>query len=195
MRTHMNFKLISGAAALSFLLACSGGGSGSSATSNAASTLSYTNPPASTTNWTLVKNTLISTGTHLVLDLVPPSDGASGFGAGFTITAPAGLSWSNVAGGDTQPIHASGAYTLGTGTQLIKAVSKNGDLIAGIYQKGLSPTPAALHSAGPVASIALDLASGAQKTASASLTVKISQELQASGMQNITIVPGTLALQ
>jgi hypothetical protein len=34
----------------------------------------------------------------------------------------------------------------------------------------------------------------AQKTASVSLTVKVSQELQGSGMQAITIVPGTIAL-
>ena len=195
MRIQTTFKFISGATALSLLLACSGGGSSSGASSNPASALSYSNPATSTTNWTLVKNNAASTNTHLVLDLFPPADGRSGFGMGFTITAPAGLSWSNVVGGDTQPIHAvPGVYNLGTGTQLIKAVSKNGDLIAGIYQKGLATTPAP-HSAGAIASIALDLASGAQKTASASLTVKTSQELQASGMQTITIVPGTIALQ
>lgn len=187
---------ILGGAALASLLACSGGGgSDSSSTptpSTPATSLSYTNPTPASGQWSLVKDGA-STSTHLILNLMPPTDGASGFGVGFTVNAPNGLAWTKVNGADAQLLHNSAVYTLGSGTQLMKSVSKSGDLIVGIYQKGLTTTPA-LHSAGAVGSIAVDLSSGAT-TGAATLTVKASQELQASGMHTITIAVGTLALQ
>jgi len=184
---------------LASLMACGGGG-GSSSTNgggtpdnpNAATKLVYTDPTPTSTQWVLKKDAA-STDTHLILNLMPPSDAVSGFGLGVTINAPSSLAWSKVNSADAQLIHNT-AYNLGTGAQLIKAVSKNGDLITGIYQKGLTTTPVA-HGAGAVSSIALDLASGAQKTASVSLSVKVSQELQGSGMQTISIATGTIALQ
>ena len=185
---------------LASLVACSGGGGSSSSTSggtpsnpSSATKLVYTDPTASAGQWTLMKDAA-STDTHLVLDLVSPSDAVSGFGVGFTINAPSSVTWTKVSGSDATLIQ-NAAYnlTLGAAPQLIKGVSKTGNLIAGVYQKGLATTP--VPHPGTVAKIALDLSSGAQKTASVPLTVSVSQELQASGMQTITIVPGTLALQ
>lgn len=194
MRIHMNFKRIGGAAALTLLLACGGGGSDSGGTpaSNGASKIAYTDPTPSPTQWALMKDPA-STDKHLILNLVPPSDAVSGFGVGLTINAPTSLVWSKVTSSDAQFIHNT-AYALGGGTQLIKAVSANGNLIAGVYQKGIA-TAAVTHSVGAVASIAVDLKSGAAKAASATLTVSASQELQASGMQPINIAVGSIALQ
>ena len=181
---------------LASLLACGGGGgsstSGGSTSSNKAAKIAYTNPTPAAGQWALMKDAA-STDTHLVLDLVSPADAVSGFGVGFTINAPTSMTWSKVTGTDATLIQNT-AYTLGgPSPQLIKGVSKTGNLIAGVYQKGLA-TAAVAHP-GTVAKIALDLSSGAAKTASVTLTVSASQELQASGMQNITIVPGAIALQ
>jgi hypothetical protein len=181
---------------LAALVACGGGGgSDSSAPAgnpNAATKLAYTDPSPTSTQWALKKNAS-STSTHLVLDLVPPSDAVSGFGVGFTINAPTGVIWTKVAGTDAQMIHNT-AYTLGGGTQLIKGISSNGNLIAGVYQQGTA-TAAVAHSSGAVASVALDLSPGASITASVVPTVSVSKELQLSGMQTITIAVGTIALQ
>ncbi len=186
------------ALALAALVACGGGGSSDAGSGsapsnpNAATKLAYTNPTPTGTQWALKKNAS-STDTHLILDLVPPSDAASGFGVGFTLNAPTSVAWTKVAGADAQLIHNT-AYALGSGTQLIKGVSSNGNLIAGVYQQGLS-TAAVAHNTGAVASIALDLAPGALKAASVAPTVSVSKELQLSGMQTITIAVGALALQ
>lgn len=182
---------------LASLVACGGGGggsdSGSAPSSNGATKIAYTNPTPAAGQWALMKDAA-STDTHLVLDLVSPSDAVSGFGVGFTINAPTSLTWSKVSGSDATLIQNT-AYSLGgVSPELIKGVSKTGNLIAGVYQKGLA-TAAVAHTGTTVAKIALDLSSGASKTASVTLTVSPSQELQASGMQNITIVPGTIALQ
>lgn len=196
----MTLKLAS-ATTLALLVACGGGGGsdaststpGGGGTSNAATKLVYTDPTPSSGQWALLKDTA-STDTHLILKLVPPSDAASGFGVGFTIAAPTSLTWSKVSSGDAQMIH-NLAYSLGSGTQLIKAVPKSGSLIAGVYQQGLS-TAAVAHNTGAVASIALDMASGAAKTTSAIVpTVSVSKELQLSGMQTITIAVGQISLQ
>ncbi len=188
------------ATALALLVACGGGGGSDSSstpsgggTSNTATKIVYTDPTPSSGQWALMKDAA-STDTHLVLKLVPPSDAASGFGVGFTLAAPSSLTWSKVSSGDAQMIH-NLAYTLGPGTQLIKAVPKSGSLIAGIYQQGLA-TAAVAHTTGAVASIAVDLASGATKTTSSiTLTPGTSKELRLSGMQSITIVAGQIALQ
>lgn len=183
---------------LASLVACGGGGGSSSnsggtpSNPNAATKLVYTNPTPTAGQWALMKDAA-STDTHLILDLVSPTDAVSGFGVGFTINAPTSVTWTKVSGSDATLIQ-NAAYNLGgVAPQLIKGVSKTGNLIAGVYQKGLAT--AAVPHPGTVAKIALDLSSGALKTASVTLTVSPSQELQASGMQNITIVPGTLALQ
>jgi len=183
---------------LASFVACGGGGSssnnsgGTSSNPNAATKIAYTNPTPAAGQWALMKDAA-STDTHLILDLVSPTDAVSGFGVGFTINAPTSVTWSKVSGSDATLIQNT-AYTLGTvSPQLIKGVSKTGNLIAGVYQKGLATT--AVPHPGAVAKIALDLSSGASKTASVTLTVNVSQELQVSGMQNITILPGAIALQ
>lgn len=179
-------------AALSLLLACGGGGGSDSGSSTPAATkLTYTDPAPSATNWTLVKD-VSSTNTHLVLDLVPPTDGGNGFGIGFTLNASGSAAWSKVLPGDSGLVHNTG-YALGSGTQLIKGVGKGGDLIAGVFQKGLATT-ALPHANGSVASIALDLPAGAAP-GTVTLTVKAAQELQLSGMQNVTLTVGTLSAQ
>jgi hypothetical protein len=198
MENMMKMMLKSGSLlVLASLVACGGGGgssssSGGGTSSSHATKLVYTDPTPSGTQWALMKDGA-STDKHLILDLVSPSDAVSGFGVGFTINAPTGVTWSKVTGTDATLIQNT-AYTLGgTSPQLIKGVSKSGNLIAGVFQKGLATT--AVPHPGTVAKIALDLNSGASKAASATLIVSVSQELQASGMQNITIVPGTLSLQ
>ena len=72
-------------------------------------------------------------------------------------------------------------------------MNKSGDLLAGIFQKGLATT-AVPHAGGAMASIALDLKSGAAP-GTVTLTVKAAQELKAGGMQNVTLTTGTLAAQ
>ncbi len=195
----MTLKLAS-ATLLAVLVACGGGGGSDSSstpsgggTSNAATKLVYTDPTPSSGQWALMKDAS-STDTHLVLKLVPPSDASSGFGVGFTLAAPSSLVWSKVASGDATMIH-NLAYSLGSGTQLIKGVSKSGSLIAGVYQQGLA-TAAVAHNTGAVASIAMDMAGGASKTTSPiSPTVTVSKELQLGGMQAMTIAVGQIALQ
>jgi hypothetical protein len=66
-------------------------GGGSDATPQVAApppakTLSYTDPTAASGEWKLVKD-ISSTGTHLVLNLVGPTDGTKYRGVGFTLQA------------------------------------------------------------------------------------------------------------
>ena len=181
--------------AMAGMLACGGGSSDNGNNGGAppaALKVGYTNPTPASGEWALMKNAS-STSSHLVLDLVPPSNAVAGFGVGFTVNAASGLAWSKPGASDTQLIHNT-AYALGTGTPLLQGVAKSGDLIAGVYQKGLSTTPVA-HSVGAVATIALDAAPSASASSSTTLTVKVSQELQATGMTGITIKVGTVSLQ
>lgn len=193
MRTLTDFRILGGVAALSLLLACGGGSSDSAASAPpAATSLSYTNPSTSASNWTLVKDPA-STSTHLVLDLVPPADGKSGFGVGFTLNATGGVTWSKVASTDTELV-SNKAYALGSGSKLMKGVANaSGDLLVGVFQKGLSTTPVA-HATGAVAQVAMDLTAGTTP-GTVTLTVKAAQELQTGGMTNITITSGTIARQ
>ncbi|MBS1766289.1 MAG: hypothetical protein JST05_02655 [Acidobacteria bacterium] len=201
MRTETNLKTllkIASGMTLAGLVACGGGGGGSSSSTGGGTTgpsatkLVYTNPSPSAGQWGLMKNAA-STDSHLILDLMPPSDAVSGFGVGITLTTTGGVTWSKVASGDATYIE-NVAYTLGSGTQLIQGTPKASSLIAGVYQKGLATTPIA-HSAGAVARIALDLKTGTSPSSSVTLAVNMSKELQASGLQAITVVPGTISLQ
>lgn len=192
--TQILLKTASGLA-LAGMLACGGGGgssSGSTTDPNAATKLAYTNPSPASGQWALMKDPA-STSTHLILDLVPPSDAISGFGVGFTLKAGTGVQWAKVSSGDAQYVH-NIAYTLGSGVQLIKGTVATSTLTAGVFQKGLATTPIA-HGTGATVSVALDLASGAPKTASVTITPTVSKELQASGMQPLTVAVGTLSLQ
>lgn len=195
--TQTLLKTASGLA-LAGMLACGGGGgsdssaSGGTTNPNAATKLAYTDPTPSSGQWALMKDPA-STDTHLILDLVPPAEAVSGFGVGFTLGAGTGVKWSKVSGGDAQYVH-NIAYSLGSGVQLIKGTVAGSTLTAGVFQKGLATTPVA-HGIGATVSVALDLAPGASKAASVTITPTVSKELQAAGMQPLTLAVGTLSLQ
>ena len=122
-----------------FLLSACGGGGGSSAptptpvpTPTWATSLAYTDPPA--TGFRLVKNTSLSTPSHLVLDLAGPS-GQNAQGLSFILTADAGkVQW-------TTPPSASGlvqnlAFSLGSGTPALVGKDIGGGILQGAaFQK------------------------------------------------------------
>lgn len=73
--------------ALLLTVACGGSKTTSSAVVQApATSLSYVDPTAAASEWKLVKDAT-STSTHLVLNLVGPSDGSKYRGVGFTLQA------------------------------------------------------------------------------------------------------------
>ncbi|HJV21913.1 MAG TPA: hypothetical protein VJ570_04410 [Holophagaceae bacterium] len=65
-------------------VACGGGSTSASPAAPQAKGLTYTDPQAGPGDWQLMKDAT-STGTHLVLNLVGPSDGTKYRGAGFTL--------------------------------------------------------------------------------------------------------------
>lgn len=199
MRIELNHSILGKLATgltLASLVACGGGGGSSSSAPGGGSTstkLIYTDPTPSGTQWALMRDAA-STDKHLILNLVPPSDAVAGFGVAFTISAPTSAgTWTKVASADPQLVE-NKLYALGGGVNLIKATSAGGTMKAGVFQKGLATAPVA-HTNGAVASIAFNVASNASATASVAITLTGAQELQASGMQPITIVAGTLAIQ
>jgi hypothetical protein len=115
--------------------------------------LEYTNPTSGT--YTLVKDATLSTSTHLVLNLLGPV-GTQGSGVGFFLSADSSkVTWAKVSSSDTEFVK-NGAFTLGSGVQLLKSKVTADQLQAGVFQKG--STPAITFTAtGVLASIALDL--------------------------------------
>ena len=141
--------------ALASLVACSGGGSTSSAppAKTIADRLDYTNPTSGT--YMLVKDTT-STSTHLVLNLMGPA-GTLGSGVGFFLTADTTkVAWSKVNSSDTEFVK-NGAFTLGSGVQLLKSKVTGDQLQAGVFQKGTTVPAVTFTTAGVLASVALDL--------------------------------------
>lgn len=139
------------------LAACGGGGGGGSTVvtppaKTYADTLNYTNPASG--DFKLVKNTSLSTATHLVLDLMGPTSG-SGRGVAFTLTAESTkVTWAKVAGADATLVENVG-FSLGTGTQILSAKSTGGTLQAGLFQKGTAAPAITLNTT--LARVALDL--------------------------------------
>jgi hypothetical protein len=123
------------------LLACGGGHSDSPAA--AATSLQYTNPAGTSGDWKLLRNAG-STSTHLVLDLVGPSDGTKYRGVGFTLQAdPALVTFSRLKDADGQATYGLDLGVLQDRTlkgdpitpdMQVSAV-KDGRLMAGIFQK------------------------------------------------------------
>ena len=160
-----------------------------------ATSLAYTDPTTGT--YQLKKNTTLSTSTHLVLDLVGPS-ATTGCGVTAVFTADTTrVSWVNVASTDTAGTYVQNgtAFTLGSGTQILRGKLASGTLSVIAAQKGVA-SPVALNA--PLLRIALDLKAGTAPTGTATLTSDNTkaQVLNADGTTStIAVTVGTLAAQ
>jgi len=158
-----------------------------------AARLAYVDPPA--TGWRFVKNTVESTTSRLVLDLVGPSAGA-GYGVDATLsTVPTRARWAKVVDTDTEHV-ANRAFHLGSGPQLMKGLPQEGSLLLGVFQKGTS-SPAVPY-AGALVSVALELEADDTLASGATvpLTVLKAHALDATtGLTPITVAVGTLVAE
>jgi hypothetical protein len=160
------------ALALTAFAALAGAGCGSSSpgTSNPPPTSSgqlvYSDPPASSTGWRLVKNST-STPTRLVLDLVGPGDKSRG--VGFNLKADPRVRFLPL--DDGMPVHDTGVFelrsvlpdtdvpaALGEPVYFAGGVMPGNVLTVGIFQKDRHL--AAKSTNVPVLSIALDISKG-----------------------------------
>lgn len=144
------------------LVGCGGGGGGSAPPPPAAvSTLVYTAPTsvgAAEFQW--VKNATKSTASHLVLDLIGPT-GVSGRGVGFYLSADANkVTWSKVDPTDAELVR-NEAFTLGSGSLLLKAKFAGDQLQAGVYQKDPAAAAKPFGASTVLVSVALDMKPGA----------------------------------
>lgn len=155
-----------------------------------ATALAYTNPTTGT--YRLLKNTTLSTSTHLVLD-VTGVGAPSGSGIAFTYTVDTTrATWAKVAGGDPEYIKQGSVFDLGSAPLGLKGKVATATLTGGLGQKGAG-APVSLT--GVLASVALDLKAGAP-TGTATLTAPTAQIIDAGGaITTVTVVPGTLTAQ
>lgn len=183
---------------LGLLVSCGGGGGGSTPPPTPATGLSYTDPASG--NFKLVKNTGLSTASHLVLDLVGP---AAANGNGFALFLSVDSSkatWSKVASADVDYAQNGTVFTLGTGTTIFKAKVTGNDLQVGLSEKG-NATGKALN--GTLCRVALNLntAAGLQPGAAISLTADATKNtvLYPAGTTPVTasvpVAVGTLTAQ
>lgn len=196
--TSMMKKLLSVPTALALmgLVACGGGGGGSTPAPTATS-LAYTDPTSGT--YLLKKDTTLSSGNHLVLDLVGPSTGTAS-GATLTLNADtAKVTWTNVASTDPANtlVQNGTQFTLGAVPQILKGKASGTALQATVAQK--APTAAASQN-GILLRVALDLKSGLGLAQGTALTLTAdgtkSQVLDGSGaISAITVSVGTLTAQ
>lgn len=123
------------------LVGCGGGHTDTPAAP--ASSLQYTNPAGSPGGWKLVKDAS-STSTHLVLDLVGPSDGTKYRGVGFTLQAdPALVTFGRLQDADGNAVYGKDLGVLQDRTlkgdpmtpDLQVSAVNGGRLMAGIFQK------------------------------------------------------------
>lgn len=116
--------------------------------------LDYTNPTSGT--YTLVKDTTLSTSTHLVLNLMGPV-GTQGTGVGFYLSADASkVTWTKPSVSDSLLAH-GGLFDLGTSPQLAAAKTSGDQLQVGFYQKGATKPAITFTATSILASVALDL--------------------------------------
>ncbi len=155
-----------------------------------AAALAYTDPTTGT--YRLIKNTTLSTPTHLVLDLTGVS-GPSGLGIAFTYTVDTTrATWSKVAPADPEYVQEGTVLTLGTAPLGLKGKVATTTLTGALGQKGTA-SPVALT--GVLARVALDLKSGAPVGA-ATLTSPKAQIIAADGtITTVAVIPGTLTAQ
>ena len=185
MRTYSSNFLFLAPAVLALCLACGGTKQGSQPDPGP----NYTNP--TTTGWCLVKNTPLSSGRHLVLDLVGPS-GGSGLGVALNLDLGRDsdkASWAKVLPSDPDFMK-NVSYDLGAGSQAIKAVVSNGVLRLGAFGKGLSthPTP---YTA-PLIRVALDLKEGLKAGDTVTITPLLADELSPEGVRPIAVAIGSI---
>lgn len=171
-----------------------GGTTTSSTFTRLASALAYTDPTSGT--YRLVRNATLSTSTHLVLDLLGPA-GTQGRGVGFYLSADTSkVTWTKVSGADPELVQ-NGAFTLGSGQQLLKAKVTGSELQAGVYQKGSAVPAVTFTASGALARVALDLnGNPALGAVTFSAVANKAVVLPAAGAQTvITVSVGTLAAQ
>ncbi len=155
-RTPLSLALTGALLSIAGLLACGGGGGGgNNAVQGSSLSLVYVDPPA--TGYRFVRDAQLSTGTHLVLDLVGPA-GDRGRGVAFTLQlTPGQVGWAKVAPDDPQYLQ-NILFDPGPGTPLLKsALQGQTTLLADDFQKGLGNDKAL---DGPVCRVALDAQAG-----------------------------------
>ncbi|HJW34986.1 MAG TPA: hypothetical protein VJ505_16675, partial [Holophagaceae bacterium] len=173
------------------LVAC-GGSSGSRPAASQDPGPNYTNPSA--TGWRLVKNTDLSTGKHLVLDLVGPT-GGSGLGVALNLDLgpdAAKAAWAPVTAGGTDLVKNLG-YDLGSGSQAFKAAVSGGVLKLGVFSKGLSVPPARYDR--PLLCVALDLKDGLKAGDTVTIATTRADELSLDGVRPIALATGSIQVK
>lgn len=159
-----------------------------------AATLAYTDPTTGT--YLLKKNTTLSSGTHLVLELVGPA-GTTGTGVSVAFsTDTTKVTWTNVAPGDAPSTFVANgtALTLGVAPQILKAKVAGNSLQATVAQKGTG-SPVSLNA--PLLRVALDL-KPSQTPGPITLSADSAkcQVLDGAGtISGITVTVGTLTAQ
>lgn len=176
---------------LALLLACGGSSHHDSAPAPDPGP-NYTNPAG--TGWRLVKNTNLSTGKHLVLDLMGPT-GGSGLGVALNLDLgpdAAKAAWAPVTPGGTDLVKNVG-YDLGSGSQALKAVVSGGVLKLGDFSKGLSAPPTRYTA--PLLQVALDLQDGLKAGDTVTITATRADELSIDGVRPVALAIGTIQVQ
>ena len=183
--------------AIAGLLACGGGGGGGGTNNNpppktAADRLDYTNPTGA---FTLVKDTNLSTSSHLVLNLMGPA-GTSATGVGFILTADTTkVSWSKPGSSDTV-LARSGLFDLGTASpQLVVGKATGDQLQVAFYQKGTTKPAVTFTSSSILASVALDLKGNIAVGSTVTLSAVAGKSLLTQGSGTpaaISIATGTI---
>ena len=158
--------------------------------------LSYVDPTTGT--YRLIKNTSLSTSTHLVLDLVS-TDSQSVSGIGFNIAVDnSKVSWVKVVSSDSTLVQNGNIFNLGSSPQILyaKAIagSSSSVLSAALALKGSNGV--AVNGAGGVlARIAVDpLTTAVAGVVSLTLSKAQAKVQGVSNPTNITITAGTLTL-
>jgi hypothetical protein len=176
-------------ASLALLLACGGSSKSSPAPDPGPD---YTSPTV--TGWRLVKNTDLSTGKHLVLDLMGPS-GSSGLGVALNLdlgASAAKAAWAPVSSSDTALVKNVG-YDLGTGSPALKATVSGGVLKLGVFSKGLSAAPARYNA--PLLRVALDLKDGLKAGDTVNIATTRADELSIDGVRPIALATGSIQVK
>lgn len=142
----------------------------------------YANPV--TPGWSFQKNLPLSSGRHLVLDLVGPAN-QSGLGVALTLdlgTDAGKATWAPVQPGDPNLVK-NLAFDLGHGSHALKASAKGGLLQLGVFAKNRVTT---LYGP-PLIQIALDLKEDLKAGDTISLVSRRANELTPAGVRPIAI--------